>query len=259
MSINSYLKALGSALVIRDNEKESINRSVETLIFRANNYFDGFEGCRVFGSYTRDTILPRKADNRSDVDIMMVFNNGNSFMPQTYLNWVKKFAEKYYPASIVHQDRPSVALSMQHIRFEMTPGKPYAGIEGWYNIPFDSSTWQVTKPNAFNDRLVQCNSNNGFKIKPIVRLMKHWNVSNNYRDMASFELEGMLVDELMCKYFSCTSYTEYLLASFGVIRWKTSSSRVADAIAAINDAVAYENNGYPNAAMDCIQSVFPEV
>lgn len=126
--------------MVRDSEKQSIDRSVDTLISRANAYFGGFDGCLVFGSYARGTILPRKADDHSDVDIMMVFDDDDDYRPQAYINRIKKFAEGKYWSSIVHQDRPSVVLDMQHIRIEMTPGKNY-GVEGWYCIPRDASAW----------------------------------------------------------------------------------------------------------------------
>lgn len=258
MSVESYLSGLGSRLVVRDSEKQSIDRSVDTLISRANAYFGGFDGCLVFGSYKRGTILPRKADDHSDVDVMMVFDDGDDYKPQTYLNRIKKFAEDKYWSSIVHQDQPSVVLDMQHIRIEMTPGKNHV-FDGWYDIPLDASTWQLTKPNSFNSDLMKCNGNNSYKIKPVIRLMKRWNVSRNYRSMPSFELESALVDALMYKYYSCTSYVEYILASFDAIRWKTNTSRVDAAVAKIREAVADESAGYPSTALSEIKEVFPEV
>lgn len=258
MSIETYLSGLGSDLVIKAKEKEAIDRSVDTLMERANGWFGDFYSCLVFGSYTRGTMLPRKADERSDVDVMLVFDDDDDYRPQTYLDRIKRFAMSQYPTSIVHQDRPSVVLDMRHIRIEMTPGKR-CGIDGCYNIPFDASEWQVTKPNSFNADLIRCNGNNGYKVKPIIRLMKHWNVCLNYRDMASFELESSLVDSLMYKYISCSSYVDYAIASLEAIRWKTSTSCVDAAIDTVRQAVTDERNGYPYTALDEIKAVFPEV
>lgn len=258
MSVDSYLSNLGSSLVVRDSEKQSIDRSVGTLVSRANAYFGGFDGCLVFGSYTRGTILPRKADDHSDVDIMMVFDGDDDYRPQAYINRIKKFAEGKYWSSIVHQDRPSVVLDMQHIRIEMTPGKNY-GVEGWYYIPRDASAWQLTKPNSFNSDLVKCNGSNDYKVKPVIRLMKHWNVSKNCRALPSFELESTLVNALMYKYLSCSSYADYVLASFEAIRWKTNTSRVERAISKVKNAIANEAAGFPYAALSEIEDVFPGV
>ena len=258
MSVESYLSYLGSSLVIRDSEKESIDRSVNTLISRANSWFGGFDGCLVFGSYKRGTILPRRADEHSDVDVMMVSDDGDDYKPQTYLSRIKRFAEDQYPRSIVHQDRPSVVLDMHHIRVEMTPGKNY-GIAGYYNIPLDAGSWQLTEPNSFNDDLTRCNSNNGYRVKPVIRLMKRWNVTENNRSMASFELESTLVDALMFRSVFCSSYVDYLLASFEAIRWKTNTSRVDAAVAKVKEAVDDESAGYPITALGEIKEVFREV
>lgn len=42
-----------------------------------------------------------------------------------------------------------------------------------------------TYPNDFNNTLTETNNNNSYKIKPLVRLIKHWNVNVNYRDLTS--------------------------------------------------------------------------
>ena len=72
MSINSYLSELASNLVLSDYEKNGISTSINTLKFRADSYFSGLEEIKIFGSYDRQTILPRKVDENSDIDIMLV-------------------------------------------------------------------------------------------------------------------------------------------------------------------------------------------
>ena len=72
MSVNSYLENLGSNLILSSNEKENIQKSINHLRECLNNYFgreitDQF----IFGSYKRNTILPRMYDNKSDIDYMI--------------------------------------------------------------------------------------------------------------------------------------------------------------------------------------------
>ena len=87
MSVNSYLTDLASALVLSSTEKDHISTSVETIKTRLSLYFSTeVEEKKVFGSYVRGTILPRKADDKSDVDIMVVFKNPDGYKPQTFLN-----------------------------------------------------------------------------------------------------------------------------------------------------------------------------
>lgn len=83
MSVNSYLQDLASELVLSDSEKDSVSTSIDTIKSRLTSYFgaDIYEK-KVFGSYDRGTTLLRKADEKSDVDIMVVFNNLNGYKPQ---------------------------------------------------------------------------------------------------------------------------------------------------------------------------------
>jgi len=77
MSINSYLQQLASDLVLSESEKSSITTSINTIKSRLESYFSDVTEKKTFGSYVRSTILPRKADSQSDVDLMVVFLNPN--------------------------------------------------------------------------------------------------------------------------------------------------------------------------------------
>ena len=103
------------------------------------------------------------------------------------------------------------------------------------------------------------NVNNAYKIKPVVRLLKHWNIQKNYRDMASFELEKKIAENMMYSYISCTSYTEYLKKALETIKYSTSITRVNSAIDCINNALDYENDNMPYTALSEIKKAFPEI
>lgn len=86
MTVASYLKKLSDSAIIRDSEKDSIKRSIVTLKSRLDKYFGtSVTEQFIFGSYTRNTILPRLMDERSDIDYMVVFKN-DGITPQSYLN-----------------------------------------------------------------------------------------------------------------------------------------------------------------------------
>lgn len=87
MSVDGYLANLASEMVIREEKKNSISRSISTLYSRLKDYFGGdIIDVIKFGSYTRGTILPRSYDEKSDVDVMIVFKNDHDYNPQTFLN-----------------------------------------------------------------------------------------------------------------------------------------------------------------------------
>ena len=119
MSVNSYLENLGSSLILSDSEKESISKSINYLERNLKEYFgsavlEHFQ----FGSSTRGTILPRKYDNESDIDYMIVFDNANNYSPQTFLTRLKNFAEAYYSRSEIYQDSPTIVLELNHIKYK---------------------------------------------------------------------------------------------------------------------------------------------
>lgn len=41
--------------------------------------------------------------------------------PQTYLNYLKSFAESKYPQSLYKQSFPAVVLELNHIKFDLVP------------------------------------------------------------------------------------------------------------------------------------------
>lgn len=257
MSVNSYLQDLASELVLSSSEKDHVSTSLDTIKSRLSAYF-GTEVTekKVFGSYDRGTILPRKADENSDIDLMVVFNNSYGYKPQTFLNKLKNFAEHYYSRSEIYQSSPTIVLELQHIKFELTPAyKSY----GTYYIPNGQSDWMVTDPDGFSNTLVECNKNNGNKIKPVVRLLKHWNIQKNSRDIASFELEKTIANELMYAYYSSSTYADYAKAGLEKIKYKTDYSKVNTAIDHIDKAISFENQGKPYTALEEIKKAFPEI
>lgn len=257
MSVNSYLSDLASDLVLSSTEKDHISTSVDTIKTRLSLYFStDVEEKKVFGSYIRGTILPRKADEKSDVDIMLVFKNPNGYKPQTFLNKLKGFAEKYYRSSEIYQSSPTIVLELNHIKFELTPAYVQYGK---YYIPNGQRDWMCTDPDGFYSTLTQCNANNSYKIKTVVRLLKHWNIAKNNRNMASFSLEKKIAEEMTYAYISCTSYTDYLKKALNVIKYNTNIDRVNIAIGHIDSALDYEGENMPCSALAEIKKAFPEV
>ncbi|HFG9568955.1 TPA: nucleotidyltransferase domain-containing protein [Clostridioides difficile] len=105
MSVNSYLENLSHELIIRDNEKENIKKSIEVIKSRLKSYFgNNIVETFCFGSYTRGTMLPRKVNENSDVDYMVVFSNSFLYAPQTLLNKLRDFVRTYYSnTSLIQQ------------------------------------------------------------------------------------------------------------------------------------------------------------
>ena len=88
--------------------------------------------------------------------------------------------------------------------------------------------------------------------------MKLWNLSLNGRDIASFELEKKIAEELKYAYFNSSSYTDYLKKALSAIQWGTNWKKVDDAVQHIDNALKYEADGMPCSALSEIKKVFPE-
>lgn len=268
MSVQSYLISLASKLVLKEEEKENITRSLKTLQERVSSYY-GKEVINhfPFGSYTRGTILPRKADSNSDIDYMIIFNNPNQYKPQTFLNYLKQFVNYYYHRSEIYRDYPTVVLELNHIKFELVPAILGSVFSQGYQIPAPAksySEWMLTYPNQFNAELTEKNKNNHSLIKPLVRLMKYWNAQNGYI-FSSYELERWIVqqyylfDQNIKDYF-CTAITNlpYSMDGFEVFAPQSHKQKIDRAKQIMKNVINFENSGLVDYAVTEIKKILPE-
>jgi len=194
MGISNYLHEKSKEAVLRDSKKESIKKSIRAIKERIDEYFDDVDEHFIFGSYTRNTILPRSIDERADIDYMVVFED-NELTPQAYLNKLKKFVNKYYSQSEIKQSHPTIQLELNHITFELVPALNTGWFGKNYQIPSRNNgvdEWIDTDPNGFNKELTEANQGNKSLIKPLIRLLKYWNAKNGYI-FASYVLEKDIV------------------------------------------------------------------
>ena len=154
-----------------------------------------------------------------------------------------------------------MVLELNHIKFELVPAyKSYSGI---YYISDGNGGWMATYPNDFNAQLTKANNNNSYKIKPLVRLIKEWNVKVNYHDLTSYKIEERIAYNMDYSYYSCTSYVDYVKKAFNELKNITYSNSVRNridlALNRIDKAIEYENDNMPYSALAEIKKVFPEV
>lgn len=198
LSINGRLLQLANEYYISYGslEQKKIDASVGTLISRLKAHF-GSNVLSVieFGSYKRDTILPRKYDEHSDVDLMIAFNHASiNVTPGTYRNYLIDFADKKYSRSDVKKSSPTVVLELDHIKYDLVPA--YVQTYTWSTsktiyIPQNDSLWMTTDPHGFNTELTRVNTANGSNIKKVIRLLKAWNAKVGY-PIESYLLEQQI-------------------------------------------------------------------
>lgn len=262
MSVLSHLSDTSSKLVLSATEKSSIATSISKLRTRLTDYFGAEVIEQVqFGSSTRGTILPRKADSKSDIDYMIVFDNTNDYRPQTYIDRLKRFAQNKYYSSEIAQSHPTVVLSLNHIKFDLVPA-----YRDWWslripasNSVFTSENWITTDPNDFNSELSQVNQNNYNLIKPTIRLVKYWNAKNGYI-YDSFLLEK---DLIATSYWSCYNLKEYFYSAMESLSTRNLASYKADKVdrakKIVSDTKDYESSNMPTSAELEIKKIIPEL
>lgn len=263
MSLNTYLDNTASNLIIKGDEKDAISRSLDVFKARMENYFFlhetvSLKEIKVFGSYARDTDLPRTVDSGTDVDIMLMMDDDGS-TPQTYLDLVRRAVEAKYSTSDIKQSSPTIVLQMNHIKFEITPAiQSYSQ----YKIKDPWGGWMYT--NCLTDfiNLTTANTNNRCKIKPIIRLVKYWNKTKNGRGFATYKIEKNIVDYYQSNRYQGYDTKRYLLTALQCLRslptYDYQRKNLESAISNVQEAINDEEQ-FPTLAMSELKRVIGEL
>ncbi|MDA9090679.1 hypothetical protein N9J84_01090 [Porticoccaceae bacterium] len=259
MSAQSHIELVSNRALLSQVEKDSIATSISTLKTRLNSYYGANLSEQLqFGSSTRGTILPREMDSRSDIDYLIVFCDEEA-KPQTYINRLKRFAEKYYTSSQITQSHPTIVLSLNHIKFDLVAAR--VGFFSEYKIPAPSSTyseWTTTSPKEFNTQLSDKNKDCSYKFKPAIRVLKYWNARSGYV-FDSYSLEQWCADQY---YFMCYSTKDYfysmiekLSLDWGSAQWR--KDKVDRAKQIVANAKQYDSDSMPVSAEQEIKKLVP--
>ena len=259
---NSHLVAVARSLMLSETEENRIATSISTLQTRLNSWF-GQEVIQHFrfGSSVRDTILPRKVDEGSDIDYMVVFNNPFQLKPATLLDKLRRFANYYYSRSEIHQDHPTMVLELNHIKFELVPAYQTSYWSDFYNIPAPSSNyidWLSTNPSEIKQKVDSANKLYNYQIKRLIRLLKYWNVRNNMV-YSSFDLEEHIAGRL---FYFCTSLEDYFYDAVAYLPTYTLPQYKKDTVKQLQEKVAeikanYYNNGFKYSALGELKKLLP--
>jgi hypothetical protein len=257
MSVITYLQKRASDAVLSSSETASITTSIATLQSRLNSHFGvGLSNQFKFGSQTRGTILPRAMDERSDIDYMIVFADGG-YTPQTYLDRLRRFVDRYYSSSSIKQSSPTIVLELNHIKFDLVPAlKGYW--DGIYKIPSGTAFWQDTNPNDFNATLTAKNNAEMSLIKPTIRLAKFWNAKSGYV-YDSFSFEKWIVEQ---SYIGIINQRDYLFRVFEAMALPYDAQWRLDKVQRAKNIVAevrkLEADSMPYSAENAVKKLIPE-
>ena len=177
ISINNKLITFAQQQLVlgyTTNERERITGSLTQLQKVLNDkLYNETKEVKIFGSYTRNTILPRNYDSNSDVDVLVIFNTANGKKtPDTYRKNIVDALAKSYPLSVVKKDFPTVKLELNHIMSDVVPcyTEEFWSSKTFY-IPNANDSWRTTVPNDINNELSQKNQSYGNNIvRNVIRL-----------------------------------------------------------------------------------------
>jgi len=255
MSVLTHLQSTVSAIKIADWERTTIEISIRTLSTKLGNHFNNLHSRFVFGSYDRRTILGRSKDPNSDIDYMVVFDDGANYQPQTLMTRLRMFAEANYTRNEIKQSSPTIIIELSSIKFELAPA--YASW-GTYFIPAPASSysnWISTNPSGMKTELDTKHSSNNYLIRDLIQLLKYWNVKNR-KVYSSYELERYVLDKW---FFFCSNLKEYFysgvegLPAYGLSFDK--SNKVATLKRIVENTKQYEAYGISTTAESEIKKV----
>lgn len=261
-TLNTHLVAVARSLILSDVEESRIATSISTLQTRLNSWFDNEVTKHFrFGSSVRETILPRKVDEGSDIDYMVVFNNQYQFRPATLLDKLRTFVNHYYSRSEIHQDHPTMVLELNHIKFELVPAYQRYSWSDFYNIPAPSTNyadWLQTNPSEIKRKVNDANIRYNYQIKRLIRLLKYWNV-RNHMVYSSFDLEDYIAGRT---FNLCTSLEDYLFDAISGLPTYTLTQHKRDKVKKLQDKVSeikdyYYTKGYKYLALVELENLFP--
>ena len=146
------------------------------------------------GSYARHT----KIHPLDDIDVMLIMNearvglatNGSGTLPGQALDRVVgAVREAYGSAAAIKKQARSVNVKLGELEFgfDLIPAW-YRQPDGYWIPDTEYGSWLPTDPDAHARHMTQANELCGGKLKPVIKMLKHWN-RNNYDLFRSFHLE----------------------------------------------------------------------
>lgn len=156
----------------------------------ANNFAMAAGGVFLAGSYGRGTICR----GQRDIDLIAplsypTYKATYDNDPKGFLYFVRKRLNERYYATKVSSKRVAVTLDFTGISVDIVPCFPRFG-DG-YLMPNGKGDWMPTNPKFHNTFFAKVNGTHGNDFKPLVRLIKAWNLANG-KHLRSFHIEVIL-------------------------------------------------------------------
>jgi len=193
MTVSDAFEVFKSELELPDRKQSEAAAAQQDIRARVAGYLD-VPSSFLSGSYARYTkIFPLK-----DIDLIIVRNrervrltyDGSGIPAVQALDEVVGAVQRAYPrsATVTKQARSvNVELSGLDFGFDLIPAW-LRHPDGYWIPDADRGAWLPTDPDAHARFMTQANERCGGKLKPVIKMVKHWS-RNNYDLLGSFHLE----------------------------------------------------------------------
>lgn len=158
-----------------------------------SNNFTMREAVFAIGSYNRETICA----GERDIDLMACLEpygitdywSTYKYDSKDFLYWVRDRLNDRYHATRVSSRKVCVKLDFTDIVTDVSACFPRQN--GGYLMPNGSGGWMDTNPPFHANFMSAANKDHDWKLKPLVRLIKAWNIANSHH-LSSFHVELMV-------------------------------------------------------------------
>jgi hypothetical protein len=193
MTVTEAFSSFKSNVELPDRRQKEAAAAQKGIRERIAAYL-AIEDSFLTGSYARHT----KIDPLNDIDVFLVRNkyrtglssSGTGIFPDTALEEVVGAVRKAYPTIVIakKQNRSvNVQIPGLSFGFDLTPAW-LRNPDGYWVPNRDDGSWIPSDPEAHAVRMTAANDLNGGKLKPLIKMVKHWS-RNNYDRLCSFHVE----------------------------------------------------------------------
>ena len=234
--MEAYLRAVLRTIAPTPTQTSGAQRSHRHLreLLDSGQMASRLTGSYLSGSYSRDTaIYPL-----DDVDIVFtidpapwqdgLFGKLIRPSPEKVLESFARALRLRYPQTSVHTQRRSVRLALRHVDIDCVPAIEEGPASPFIFVPDrKDSTWIRSSPIRHKLVSTEVNVANNGLLKPLIKLLKHWNACLPQ----TARVRSFLIETLATTLFShqhIETLTEGLLLFFDFLARWTGQARVAE-------------------------------
>ncbi len=191
-SVGEALEQFIQSLELTPKQQEEVSRQ-HTVVREELRQRLGPKTDFLSGSYSRNTAIRPL----HDIDLFIVLKDAApspAESPDAVLKRVRQALKEAWPDKelpILQQHSVHIGFSGSGIEFDVVPAFEQPG-QGAYFIPErETGRWIRSNPRLHQERSTKANEQAGKKLKPLLKVVKHWNRQQASSPLRSFHLEVM--------------------------------------------------------------------